>query len=293
MIKEIQAKTLLTNSKNPSSWFGVKYGMNIYRGCQHQCIYCDSRSECYRIENFNDVLVKVNAVEILRKELSKKRIKGTIGTGAMSDPYTFAEKKYMLTRKALEVIAEFRYPVNIITKSNLILRDIEILQEINKIHACVAFTITTTDDDLARKIEPGAPSPSERLKAMGILSELGITTCVTMMPILPFIEDTEANILDIVKQAKEYGAKNIVSALGMTLRDRQRAYYYEKLDLLFPGLRGKYEKKFGNNYGCGTNNSKKLKQLLNEACYKCGISTEMPSYYNKVSSVQLSFLDGN
>ncbi len=293
MIKEVQAKTLLSTCKNPSSWFGVKYNMNIYRGCEHQCIYCDSRSECYRIENFHDVIVKVNAIELLRKELSKKRIKGTVGTGAMSDPYTPAEKKYMLTRKALEVIAEFRYPVHIITKSNLILRDIEILQEINKLYACVAFTITTTDDALARKLEPGAPLPSERLKAMGVLSELGITTCVTMMPILPFIEDNEENILDIVKQSQRYGAKSIVSSIGMTLRDRQRAYYFDKLNSLYPGLSGRYEKKFGNSYSCSCNNAKKLREIFNEACYKNGISMEMPSYYKKISSIQLSILNGD
>jgi DNA repair photolyase len=291
MYREITAKQLLTTSQSPSSWFGVKYNMNIYRGCEHQCIYCDSRSECYRIENFNDVQIKVNAIELLRKELKKKRNKGTIGTGAMSDPYTMAEKEFKLTRKALEVIAEFRYPVNIVTKSNLILRDVEILQEINRIYACVCFTLTTTDDELARKIEPFAPLTSERLKAMGILSELGITTCVTMMPILPFIEDNEENIQEIVRKAYEYGAKHIVSGIGVTLRDKQRAYYYNKLQTAFPGIKEKYEKRYGNYYSCSPGNSKKLKQIFLEACKKFGISAEMPSYYKKVAEIQMSFLD--
>lgn len=291
MYSEINAKQILSVMKKPSSWFGVKYNMNIYRGCEHQCIYCDSRSECYRIENFHHVQVKVNAPALLRKELSKKRETGTIGTGAMSDPYTMAEKEYKLTRQALEIIAEFRYPLNIITKSNLILRDVEILQEINRIYAAVSFTLTTTDDALAKKIEPHAPLPSERLKAMGILSELGITTCVTMMPILPWIEDNKENILEIVKKSHEYGAKHIVSGIGMTLRDRQRAYYYQRLQADFPGLKEKYEKRYGTNYSCSPQNSKVLKQVFNEACSKYGISTDMPSYHKKVSQVQMSFLD--
>src|SRR3989339_474673 len=132
MIKEIEAKTILSTSKHPSSWFGAKYIMNIYRGCEHKCIYCDSRSECYRIENFDDVIVKINAATLLKSEIRKKRVKGTISTGAMSDPYTLAEKDYKLTSQSLEIIAENRFPVHITTKSNMVLRDIESLIEINK-----------------------------------------------------------------------------------------------------------------------------------------------------------------
>lgn len=292
MIEELKAKSILSVCKNPSSWFGVKYNFNIYRGCEHQCIYCDSRSECYKIENFNDLIVKINAPELLRKELLSKRNKGTVGTGAMGDPYTMTEKKYALTRKCLEIISELHYPVNIITKSNLILRDIDILQEINKIYASVAITITTQDDDLARKIEPFAPPSTDRFKALGILSTLGICTSITMMPILPFIEDNEENIAEIVKKASYYGVKHIVPWLGMSLRDRQRNYYYDKLDELFPneGVSRKYDKKFGNSYRCSANNSKKLWAILSENCNKYGISLKMPSYEEKLTSVQLSFL---
>lgn len=293
MIKEIQAKSLLSTTKNPCSWFGVKYNFNIYRGCEHNCIYCDSRSECYQIENFNDLIVKINAIELLSKEIASKRKKGTIGTGAMGDPYTISEKKYLLTRKSLEVIADYNYPVHITTKSNLILRDIDVLENINKIYASVAITITTTDDVIARKVEPCAPCPSERLKALGVLSSIGINTSITLMPVLPFIEDNEKNIVDIVNKAGYYGVKNIVPWLGMSLRDRQRAYYYKKLDELFPGVRCKYEKKYGDKYSCSVNNSKKLWNILKENCYKQGISLEMPSYKNKISSVQLSFLENN
>ncbi|MBC2580041.1 radical SAM protein [Clostridium sp. DJ247] len=290
MVREVNAKTILITSKNPTAWFGVKYVMNIYRGCQHGCIYCDSRSECYRIDDFEDIIIKINAVELLKKELSRKRVKGTIGTGAMSDPYMPIENKYKLTQKALKVIADNKYPVHIITKSNLVLRDVDILQEINNIYASVAITITTADDLLARKVEPWVCASSDRFKAIGILSTLGICVGITMMPILPFIQDNEKNIIEIIKMAKEYGAKFICPSFGMTLRDRQREYYYSRLDELFPGIRNKYEKKFGNNYGCNANNVVKLKNTFYESCEKYGISTKMPSYEKKLSEVQLSFL---
>jgi DNA repair photolyase len=152
MIKEIQAKTLLSHIKQPDTWFGLKYNMNLYRGCEHQCIYCDSRSECYQIEKFSDVLVKVNAIPLLRKELASKRVKGTIGTGSMSDPYTHAERRYNLTGQALGIIAEFGFPVHIITKSDMILKDLETLRDINRALAVVSFTITTTDDELGKSL---------------------------------------------------------------------------------------------------------------------------------------------
>ena len=151
--------------------------------------------------------IKVNAVEIIKKELKNRRKKGCIGTGAMTDPYTLSEKKYLLTRKCLEVISNYNYPIHITTKSNLILRDIDILEEINKTYASVAMTVTTTDDIIARKVEPFAPSSTDRFKALGILSAIVICTSITMMPILPFIEDTEENIVDIVKKADYYGVK--------------------------------------------------------------------------------------
>lgn len=293
MIKEIYSKTILSTNRSPSSWFGAVYTMNIYRGCEHRCIYCDSRSKCYGIENFNDILVKVNAIDLLKAELAKKHKKGTIGTGAMSDPYTPIEKEYKLTQQALKVIAENNTPVHITTKSNIVIRDIDLLQEINKIYASVAFTITTTDDLLASKIEPFAPSSTERFEAMGILSMLGICTGITLMPILPFIEDNEENIVDIVKKAQEYGAKFIHTTFGMSMREGQREYYYDRLDEKFPGLRQKYEKRFGYRYKCNVNNVRKLKEKFLEACYKYGISTQMPSYASKVNSIKLNLLSNN
>lgn len=278
MIREIDAKVMLAHVKQPDTWFGLKYNMNLYRGCQHQCIYCDSRSECYQIENFDDVLVKVNAIDLLRRELPRKRVKGTIGTGSMSDPYSPVERQYNLMGRALELFAEHGFPVHILTKSDLVLKDLDTLKVINQTLAVVSFTITTADDDLARKLEPGAPSPSRRLKAIEILAAHGIHTGVLLMPVLPFIEDSEANITGVITQAKAHGAAYILPAFGMTLRDRQRAYYYDRLDRWFPGLRGQYERRFGERYSCAATNANRLDALFREVCDQQGIARVIPRY---------------
>jgi DNA repair photolyase len=287
MIKEIQAKVLLSHVKQPDPWFGLEYNMNLYRGCEHQCIYCDSRSECYRIENFADVLVKANAIELLRQELARKRVKGTIGTGSMNDPYMPLEKEVNLTGQALQVIAEFGFAVHVITKSDLVLRDLDMLCAINERYAAVSFTVTTADDKLARKLEPGAPPPSRRFAAMRILAERGIHTGVVMMPVLPFIEDNEENIAAIVTKAHEHSAAYIIPSFGMTLRDRQRAYYYDKLEKLFPGLRTKYERAFGSQYHCAARNVGRLARVFDELCQRYGIATHITPYAPQVGK-QLS-----
>jgi DNA repair photolyase len=278
MIHEVTAKALLSSAKQPDSWFGIKYTMNLYRGCQHQCIYCDSRSECYQIENFADVIVKVNAIDLLKKELPRKRVKGTIGTGSMSDPYLPLEATRRLTAQALEVIAEYEFPLHALTKSDLVLRDLDTLRAISKVYAAISFTITTADDELGKKIEPGAPLVSRRFAAMAQLAEAGLLTGVLLMPVLPFIEDNPANITAIVTRAKAYGATYIMAAFGMTLRDRQRAYYYAQLDRLFPGLRSQYERQFGNRYSASARNAKQLEQVFREACERHGLATRMPFY---------------
>lgn len=278
MIKEINAKVLLSHVKQPEPWFGLKYNMNLYRGCQHQCIYCDSRSTCYQIENFKDILVKVNAIELLENELSRKRVKGTIGTGSMNDPYMPIEEKVNLTGRALEVIARFGFPVHIITKSDLVLRDLEILREINRVYAAVSFTVTTTDEELARKVEPGAPAVSKRFNAMRTLSANGILTGVTMMPILPFLEDNEENITQIVKRARSAGASYIIPVFGMSLRTGSREYYYQKLDQFFPGVRRQYEESFGTQYQCPASDAKKLGEVFRECCDRNGIATRIEPY---------------
>ncbi|MFP4395023.1 MAG: radical SAM protein [Anaerolineales bacterium] len=278
--REIQAKTLLAHIKQPDTWFGLKYNMNLYRGCQHRCIYCDSRSECYQIEDFDgEILVKANAIDLLRDELSRKRVKGPIGAGSMNDPYMPLEREVQLMRRALEVIAAFGFPVHVLTKSDLVLRDVELLAEIQRrTRAAISFTITTADDALAAKVEPRAPRPSARFRAMRILAERGIMTGVTMMPVLPFIEDNEANIRQIVTRARANGAAYIIPSFGMTLRDRQRAYYYEQLDAHFPGLRARYERTFGERYACSARNADRLRRLFHQVCEQHGIAPQMPPY---------------
>ena len=280
MIREIQAKTLLVRVKRHDDWFGLYYNMNLYRGCQHQCIYCDSRSECYQIEDFNnEVLVKANAIDLLRRELAGKRVVGTIGTGSMNDPYMPLEKDICLTRRALEVIAVAGFPVHAITKSDLVLRDMDLFEHIQrKTYAAVTFTVTTAYDELSRKLEPGAPGSSRRIAALRALSRRGILTGITMMPVLPFIEDSKENIRQIVLLAAEHGAKYILPAFGMTLRDRQRDYYYARLDQHFPGLRPRYEKAFGDRYSVPARNARQLERFFGELCEKHGISTHMPVF---------------
>ncbi len=289
MIKDITARVLLSAAKHPDPWFGIKYTMNLYRGCQHQCIYCDSRSECYQIENFSDILVKTNAIELLRKELPRKRVKGTIGTGSKNDPYMPLEEERRLTAQALEVIAEHRFPVHILTKSDRVLRDIETLQDIRRVFAAVSFTVTAADDELSKKVEPGAPPSSRRFRAIQVLAANGILTGITMMPILPFIEDAEENIIGILTRARDAGARYVLPAFGMTLRDRQRAYYYAQLDRLFPGLKDKYERRYGERYECTSPKARRLEHLFHEHCDRFGLFTRMPLYAPEESS-QLKLL---
>ena len=279
MIHEIQAKTILAPVQQPDTWFGLRYNMNLYRGCQHRCIYCDSRSQCYGIDHFDrDILVKVNAIDLLRRELAGKRIKGTIGTGAMHDPYMPVEARYNLTRQALAVIAEWGFPVHVITKSNRVLRDIESLKTINRVLAVVSFTLTTVDDTLARQIEPGAPPPSARLAAMAALAAQGIPTGVVLMPVLPFIEDYPAHVTAIVEAAQAHGASYVIPSFGVTLRDRQRVYFYAQLDRLFPGLRARYVQQFGGQYFCPADDIAGLKAHFNALCDNWHLPTQAPAY---------------
>ncbi len=282
MIKNIKAKSILSTLKNgPDSWFGISYNMNLYRGCQHQCIYCDSRSECYHIENFADILIKENAIELLTKELRGKRKKGIIGTGSMNDPYMPIEAKVCLTQQALKTIHHFRFPIHIVTKSNLVLRDIEIIKKISEVYAAVSLTITTSNDTLSKVIEPLASLSSERFDAIKKLTSQGIYAGIMLMPVLPFITDDENNIREIVEKAKEAGAKYIVAAMGMTNRTGQREYYYDKLDKHFPGIKQKYEKTFGDDYSCGAENHKQLHSLFKKLCKQYNIPTKMTFYEQK------------
>lgn len=288
IIREIQAKTILSSVPQPDPIFGLKYNLNLYRGCQHQCIYCDSRSACYQIEDFNhEVLVKANAPELLEKELSRKRVKGTIGTGSMNDPYMPLEAERNLTGRVLRIIAKHGFGVHIITKSNLVLRDKAVLQEIAKVYAAVTFTITCVDDELSKKLEPGALASSARFQAIQTLADSGIYTGISLMPVLPFIEDDEENLVGIVRRAAEAGAKYIIPWFSVTLRDRQRDYFYERLDVLFPGMRERYERAYGERYGCEPLNKNRLWSCFQLACREADLHIGIVPQKKVVKSQQL------
>jgi DNA repair photolyase len=289
-IHEIQAKQMLSHHTRPDPWFGLKYTFNIYRGCQHRCIYCDSRSACYGIEDFDDVLVKVNAIERLAGELPRKRTRGLVGTGSMSDPYGPIEAHYGLTRQALELLARHRYPLHLITKSDLVLRDVDLLARIAETAAYVSFTITTADDDLAARLEPAAPSPTRRLAAMATLAGAGVMVGVTMMPILPFIEDSVENITAVVEAAVAAGATYVLPGFGVTLRDRQRDYYYAQLDVLYPGLRRRYEQRYGESYHCACPTAIQLQAHFEGLAKRYGLRTCVPPYEEPSRGTQLSLL---
>ncbi|MFL7812717.1 MAG: radical SAM protein [Anaerolineales bacterium] len=278
MVSEITSKTILNHVKQPDTWFGLKYNMNLYRGCQHQCIYCDSRSECYQLGDLAEIKVKTNSLELLADALPRKRVLGTIGFGSMNDPYMPIESQYQLVRGALEVISEHGFPVHMLTKADLVLRDLDLLKKISSIYAAVSFTITTVDDRLAALIEPGAPRPSARLRAMDTLAKAGILTGLTMMPILPFLEDDPDSIRAIVRQAASHGASYIIPAFGVTLRQGSREYFYRKLDAHFPGVKEKYIQAYGESYECGVPGWRQLTAVFQEEITSAGLESRMPVF---------------
>ena len=272
----VKAKTIVTRAKESSNWFGMDYNMNIYRGCCHGCIYCDSRSDCYRVPDFDTVKAKENALQIIRDDLRRKVKKGVVATGAMSDPYNPFEKELQLTRHAMELLSAYGFGALVMTKSPLVTRDADIFSEMKENNAvAVAMTVTTADDSLAKIIEPNVAVSSERFEAIENLSAKGICTGILLMPILPFIEDTEANITSIVDKAYESGAKFIYPAMGVTLRANQRDYFYDKLDLYFPGIKEKYIKTYGNKYSCSSKDAKRLWSVFTKRCDKYGIVYQM------------------
>jgi len=272
----IEAKTILSGYCEINRWFGSNYNMNIYKGCNHGCIYCDSRSDCYHVDNFDEIRGKLNSLEILERDLISKRKKGVIGTGAMSDPYNPFEAEYKLTRGALELINKYKFGLSIVTKSSLITRDIDILQKIQK-HSpiLVKLTITTADDKLCRKIETNVSPSSERFDAIKRLTDNGIFAGVLLMPILPFINDSEENIKEIIRLSHKSGAKFIYGAFGVTLRSNQRLWFYKKIDSLFPGIKEKYIKTFGQDYECPSPKAKALWEIFTRECENYGIIYKM------------------
>ncbi len=260
----VQAKSILSASN----------GINVYRGCTHGCIYCDSRSDCYGMAHeFTDIEVKENAPELLEAALRSKRKRCMIGTGAMCDPYLHAERELMLTRRCLEIIRRYDFGAAVQTKSDLVMRDIDLLQEINhSTKAVVQMTLTTVDDSLCSIIEPNVCNTSRRFEVLCEMKKAGIPTVVWMCPILPFINDTEENILGVVELASRAGCVGIISfGIGMTLRDGDRQYYYNALDRHFPGLRGEYIRRYGNNYEIASPNGGRLWSMFTSACENAGL----------------------
>jgi DNA repair photolyase len=297
MIEEIKAKHIVQKvTYDNSKWFGVDYNMNLYQSCNHQCIYCDSMSVCYGIEDFGRVRVKENAVEIVYQDLKSKKKKGVVGMGAMSDTYNPYEEKLQVTKKALEVIENLGFGISLETKSSLVTRDIPLFQKIAENHsAIIKLTITAADDELSRRIERNVNPSSERFQAIKELSKAGVFCGILMTPILPFITDTEENILNITRMAYENGAKFIYPMFGVTLRDRQREYFYQQLNDEFKGLTKKYIESYGNHYYCESKNAKVLWNVFVKECKKYGMLYQMKdiigAYKSNNECSQISMFD--
>ncbi len=261
---KVQAKGILSSSN----------GMNVYRGCTHGCIYCDSRSVCYGFTHeFTDIEVKENAPQLLEAALRSKRKRCMIGTGAMCDPYIPLERELRITRQCLELIRKYDFGAAVQTKSDLVLRDIDLLSDINRsTKAVVQMTLTTADDDLCRIVEPNVCVTSRRFEVLCEMKKAGIPTVVWMCPILPYINDTEENILAIVDYAARAGCFGILAfGIGLTLRDGDRQYYYAALDRHFPHLKERYINEFGTAYEIPSPNGRRLWSVFTSACEKAGL----------------------
>lgn len=277
--------------KDARAILSAKNGMNLYRGCTHGCIYCDSRSRCYNMEHdFEDIQVKRNAPQLLEEALRKKRKKCMIGTGAMCDSYIQAEMNLNHTRKCLEIIDKYGFGLSIQTKSNRILRDLDLLKSINSKSKCVVqITLTTFDEDLCKIIEPNVSTTKDRFEVLKIMRDNGIATVVWLDPILPFINDTEENIRGILNycvEAKVYGI--ICFGMGLTLRDGSREYFYKKLDEHFPGLKQKYHQKYGYSYELFSDNNQKLMDLYYSECRKHGIVSNNDEIFQYLHTYEVS-----
>lgn len=288
----VDAKGILSGS-------GGRVGMNIYRGCTHGCIYCDSRSRCYQFTHpFEDIEVKQNAPDLLEKALSSKRKKCMIGTGAMSDPYMHCEEQLQLTRKCLEIILRHGFGVAIQTKSDRILRDIDLLDEINRSAKCVVqMTLTTWDDELCSILEPNVCNTKRRIEVLEEMRRRGIPTIVWITPILPFINDTEENVTAILNECARAGVKGVIDfGMGLTLREGDREYYYATLDRYFPGMKERYIRRYGNAYELPSPNARRLKEIFQDICRANGMMSTPDECFRFMSEfpekdTQLSLFD--
>lgn len=264
-------------------------GMNLYRGCVHGCIYCDSRSKCYGMEHpFEDIEVKENAIDLLESALIRKRSRCMIGTGSMTDPYIPLEEELCHVRKALELIERYGYGFTVITKSARILRDLDILKRINDKTKCVVqMTLTTADDELCRLIEPNVSFTSERFEALLKFRDAGIPTVVWLCPILPFINDTEENIEKLLRMCAEAKVHGIICfGMGLTLREGNREYFYRQLDRSFPGLKERYVRTYGERYSVESPNSEKLMKLFYAKCREYGIDCDNNRIFSYLSEFE-------
>lgn len=286
---------------NAKSILSAQNGMNLYRGCSHGCIYCDSRSKCYHMEHdFGDIEIKENAIELLENALRRKRKKCMLGTGSMTDPYIPLESKIRNVRKALALANQYGFGFTLITKSDRVLRDLDLLKAINDKTKCVVqMTLTTYDEDLCRKIEPNVCTTRERVAALKKLNEAGIPTVVWLCPILPFINDTEENIRGILEyciEAKVYGI--ICFGMGLTLREGNREYFYSKLDKLFPSMKEKYMRTYGTQYQVNSLKNNELMKLFHQVCEENGIIHDnskifeyLSKFEEKNNPIQLNLFD--
>lgn len=252
----------------------ARNGMNLYRGCQHGCIYCDARSLCYQMNHaFEDIEVKENALELLEAALRSRRRPCMIGTGAMSDPYIPLERELRYTRRALELIEKYGFGVTVLTKSDRILEDFDLLCRINsRTKVVVQMTLTTMDERLCRIIEPGVCTTRDRLEALRKFRDAGIPTVVWLDPVLPFLNDTPENIAGIVDACGDAGVRGIINfGMGLTLREGNREYFYARLDRHFPGLKERYIRTYGNAYDVASPDQDALLKLFHERCEKYGI----------------------
>lgn len=286
MMHTVAAKSILS----------AQNGMNLCRGCLHGCIYCDSRSTCYQFSHdFEDIAVKQNAPTLLEHSLRTKRRRCMIGTGSMSDPYIPAEQSLRLTRQCLALIAKYDFGVTVLTKSDLVLRDLDLLEEINRRQkAVVQMTLTTYDEDLCRIIEPHVCTTKRRFEVLQILHAHGIPTIVWLSPLLPFLNDTRENLLGILEYCAQAHVKGIICfGIGMTLRDGNREYFYAALDRHFPGLRQRYEREYGDAYELVSPRHAELMPLFHAFCASHGIMhdnaqcfsylQELPEAYEQLS----------
>lgn len=294
-MEPVQAKHLLTPIRvTMDDFFYADWNMNLYRGCSHGCIYCDSRSVCYRIGDFSTIRPKADALSLLEGELRSKRTAGVVSMGAMSDPYNPLERRMCLTQGALTLLKRYGFGAAFTTKSALCARDAQLLSDVSRnAPVCARMTVTCADDDLCRMIEPHVSATSERFKAVRALADAGVYTGVWLNPVLPYLTDTEENIRRIVRMTAEAGGQFVVCFVGMTLRTGNREYYFDALQRLFPGVREHYLREYGNAYEIPARKPEQLYAAFKDECRQCGLHWRFSDINREMFAqmpVQTSFL---